>query len=81
MALYLGEHRVKINLDGIVYCLNVVSDRVLLLSSDNYILQDSNEIYLVPNDPTVVTSGILMLSSDGCVLKDSEGLYITTKEE
>ncbi len=51
MALYLGENKVKINLDGVVYCLNLFSEipitnGIRLLSSDNYILQDSNGIYL-----------------------------------
>lgn len=52
MALYLGEDKVKINLNGIAYCLNLFSatptiNNGWLLSSDNYILQDSNGIYLI----------------------------------
>ena len=51
MALYLGENKVKINLDGVVYCLNLFSETpitngIRLLSSDNYILTDSNGVYL-----------------------------------
>lgn len=52
MTLYLGEDKVKINLNGIAYCLNLFSatstiNNGWLLSSDNYILQDSNGIYLI----------------------------------
>lgn len=51
MALYLGTDKVKINLDGIVYNLNLysatpITNGVMLLSSDNYILKDSNGLYL-----------------------------------
>jgi hypothetical protein len=51
MALYLGEDKVKINLDGVVYCLNLFSEipitnGIRLLSSDNYILTDSSKVYL-----------------------------------
>lgn len=51
MALYLGKEKVKINLDGAMRCLNLFSEKpitngALLLSSDNYILQDSNKVYL-----------------------------------
>lgn len=51
MALYLGSTSQKINLDGRTYCLNILTKTVttegkLLLSSDDYILQDTNEVYL-----------------------------------
>lgn len=51
MALYLGKDKVKLNLDGIVYCLNLYSvmlvlNGIKLLSSDDYILRDSNGLYL-----------------------------------
>jgi hypothetical protein len=51
MALYLGKNKVKINLDGIIYCLNLpstttIANNELLLSSDNCILADSNGVYL-----------------------------------
>lgn len=51
MALYLGDSsRLKINLGGVVYCLNLFFEVPItdnrLLSSDNYILQDSNGLYL-----------------------------------
>lgn len=86
MALYLGEDKVKINLDGVAYCLNLFSttstiNNGWLLSSDDYILQDSNGIYLIPKDSvsTIVSENVL-LSSEGYILKDSTGLYLVFKE-
>lgn len=57
MALYLGGTSQKINIDGKTYRLNiptkvVITEGALLLSSNNYILQDLNGIYL-----TVKTEG------------------------
>ena len=82
MALYLGKDKVKINLNGIVYCLNLFSTAPItnngwLLSSDDYMLQDSNGIYLIPKDSasTIISENVL-LSSDGHILKDSTGLYL-----
>ena len=51
MALYLGSEKVKINLDGILYNLNLYSEKpitngIMLLSSDGYILKDLNGLYL-----------------------------------
>lgn len=55
MALYLGEYKVKINLDGIVYYLNIspstpIVNGVRLLSSENYILKDLNGLYLTAKE-------------------------------
>lgn len=51
MALYLGSNKVKINIDGATYCLNLFSETpitnsAMLLSSDSYILKDFNGLYL-----------------------------------
>ena len=51
MALYLGGQKVKINLDGVVYCLNLffnepITDGVRLLSSNGYILKDLNGLFI-----------------------------------
>ena len=78
MALYLGEDKVKLNLDGIVYFLNLCSempvfDGGILLSSDGYILHDSNGLYLTAN-------GTRLLSSDGYILKDLNDYYLTIEE-
>lgn len=56
MALYLGSsNELKINLNGVVYRLNLfsatsITDYVRLLSSDNYILTDSNGLYLTSKE-------------------------------
>lgn len=55
MALYLGDNKVKINLNGIVYSLNLFSSNpilngVSLLSSEGYILRDSNGLYLTTKE-------------------------------
>ena len=50
MALYLGGNKVKIILNNQVYNMIfpsvTIMDGVRLLSSDNYILQDTNGLYL-----------------------------------
>jgi hypothetical protein len=55
MALYLGEDKVKINLNGIAYYLNLfsmspITNGIRLLSSENYILKDSNGLYLTTKE-------------------------------
>lgn len=55
MALYFGSDKVKINLDGIMCCLNLnfdSNDAVIarLLSLDGYILKDLEGTYLIPYD-------------------------------
>jgi hypothetical protein len=55
MALYLGEDKIKINLNGIMYYLNLfslkpITNGVLLLSSEDYILIDSNGLYLTTKE-------------------------------
>ena len=86
MALYLGNDKIKINLDGVVYCLNLVASTfnknyIALLSSDNFILRDSNGLYLLPVDAEIpVIDGTMMLTLDDYILQDINGLYLTTKE-
>lgn len=52
MALYLGSgDKLKVVSDSVIYCLNFFSETpitngIRLLSSDNYILIDSNGLYL-----------------------------------
>ena len=55
MALYLGSDKVKINLDNVLYCLNLysttpITNGVRLLSLDNYLLKDSNGLYLTAKE-------------------------------
>ncbi len=82
MALYLGGNKVKINLDDVIYNLNLcstITDVVRLLSLDGYALQDSTGLYLIPKDSEPLLTSLL-LSSDGYVLTDADGLYIVFKE-
>lgn len=55
MALYLGGEKVKINLDGVTYKLEMWSDPpitngIRLVSSDGYILIDANGRYLTTKE-------------------------------
>lgn len=59
MALYLGENKVKINLNDVAYCLNLfstipITNGIRLLSSEGYILKDSNGVYLTSNDSSTI---------------------------
>lgn len=72
MALYLGGTKVKINLAGIAYKLNLRNTAptivgTSLLSSDNYILIDSNGVYLLPK---IEANEQALLFSDDYVLND-----------
>ena len=55
MALYLGRDKVKINLDNIIYCLNLfskipITNGIRLLSFENYLLKDSNGLYITTKE-------------------------------
>lgn len=55
MPLYLGNDKVKININEIQYNLNISSvapilNGVMLLSFDDYILRDSNGLYLTAKE-------------------------------
>lgn len=55
MALYLGSTKVQIILDGVIYNVNsyfenYFTDSILLLSSDDFILQDLNGVYIVAEE-------------------------------
>lgn len=55
MALYLGSNKVKININGVVYCLNLFSEQlttngIRLLSSEGWTLKDSNGVYLIAKE-------------------------------
>lgn len=79
MALYLGGNKVKINLNGVAYCLNIISKPLVengdrLLSLDGFILKDSTGLYLIPKSNNV------LLSLDNPILTDTNGLHLTSKE-
>lgn len=55
MALYLGRDKIKINLDNIVYYLNLysktpITNGIRLLTLGNHILKDSNGLYLTTKE-------------------------------
>ena len=55
MATYLGIDKIKINLDNVVYSLNLLSEipitnGIRLLSSEGYILKDSNGLYITTKE-------------------------------
>ena len=56
MSLYLGNsEKLKINLNNVIYRFmlfskNPITNGIRLLSSDNYILKDSNGLYLTIKD-------------------------------
>lgn len=80
MGLYIGGKKINVYSNQIKYKLNIYSpipivNGNLLLSSDGYILNDVNGLY--------ITAAILskLLSSDSYVLKDSREVYLMAKEE
>lgn len=79
MALYLGSNgRIKINLDGAVYCLNIYSkvpvvNGIRLVSSDGFILKDSKRLYLTTKAHVDLVDDVL-LSLDDYILQDLDGL-------
>lgn len=55
MALYLGNDKVKVNLNEVAYHLNLFSETpilngIRLLSSEGYILKDSNGLFLTAKE-------------------------------
>lgn len=55
MALYLGNEKVKIYLNGVAYCLRTSFEApaingVRLLTSDNYILKDANRLFVTAKE-------------------------------
>lgn len=55
MALYVGSNKIKINLDGSAYQLNLYSTNpilngALLLSSDSFVLKDSSGLYVTAKE-------------------------------
>jgi hypothetical protein len=56
MNIYLNGTRVDLNLNGSSFVLNIPSDKVpstegvKMFSSDNFILKDSNNLYIIPKE-------------------------------
>lgn len=55
MALYLGGNKVKININNVKYSMKFFSETLItngirLLSSEGYILKDSNGVYITAKE-------------------------------
>lgn len=55
MSLYLGSEKLKLNMGDAIYGLIIPSatpmlNGIMLLSSDSYILKDSNGVYLTAKE-------------------------------
>ena len=86
MAIYVGGQKWKLMLGGVAYRLGTFSSLsnisdIVLLSSDDYILMDSDGILLLPL-PTgsFVIEGEPLATSEDYTLKDQNGYYLTLKE-
>ena len=85
MALYFNGSAKLVNLNNKIYWVNLAKasvelNDIVLLSSDGYVLKDSNDLYLI----APVSSGDIVekpiFSLDGYILKDKRGLYLSNKE-
>jgi hypothetical protein len=86
MAIYIGGKKCRLYINGILYKINIptfipITNGIRLLSSDDFILMDSNGTYLIPNDYTESVADNVVLSLDNYILTDINGLYLTTKGE
>ena len=74
MALYLGNSKVKVNINGVAYRFNLYADPPItnglrLLTSEDFVIKDVNGVYItvIPNVP--------FTTSDGYIFKDANGEY------
>lgn len=79
MAVYVGGQKYKLIVgrdicDMQIYSPIPITNGVRLLSSDDFILKDINNVYLT------VTEYLQSLSSDGSILTDIEDKYLTMKK-
>lgn len=80
MALYVNGKKVKLRLNGAVCQMHLGENAIpgdRLLSTDNFILKDSNGLYLIPQSSVPFNAA---MSLDDYVLQDLNSLYITLKE-
>ena len=86
MAIYLGNNKLNLIVDGIPQNLFImprniqpdipdISSLTLFRTLDNYILKDLNNIYIVPKD----SGRIILESFDDYILKDNDDIYIIAK--
>ena len=79
MALYVGEKKWKLMLNGVAYNMHIptsipITNGIRLLSSDGFTIKDTKGIYLTAFEY------IQSLSSDGSILTDNENNYLTIKK-
>ena len=86
MALHLGNERVKVISNGVLYSLYLspsieTTNSRVLLSFDGYILTDSHGVILISNElKSSIINDNVALSSEGYILKDSNEKYLIIKE-
>lgn len=85
MSLYLGNEKVKINLGGNTYCLNIFSNipiinRTRLLSLEGYVLKDINNAYLTVKQQEIIND-VELWSSDDYSLMSANDLFLIPKED
>lgn len=78
MALYFGNNKVKLNLDGKKYHLDLITtlpNEITLVTIDNKFLSDINCLKLVSKWPTVD-----LISLNNEILVDSDNLKLVLKQ-
>ena len=80
MALFTRDgKRLQVFLNGVAYYVNTFFSSpniIRLLSSDIFVLKDSEGVYLVPKEELVSTP---IFSLDNYILTDSKGVYLIPK--
>ncbi len=75
MALYLGNDKVRININGKPFKLYIGSPLIAnakLYSADNFVLKDANGVFLTVNKFEKAT----LLAADNSVLIDNSGAIL-----
>ena len=52
MELYLGSNKIEVNIGGVLYEVYAYNgpNKIQMISQDNYLIVDSNGVYLLPSD-------------------------------
>lgn len=50
MALYVGSLKKKLNINGKIKKINIYTIASKLISSDNYVLKDKNDVFITAKD-------------------------------
>lgn len=84
MAIYIGGKKWKLRINGVALNINIptsipITNGIVLLSSDGFMLKDVNNLYMTATDIDDYENKLL--SFDDYILKDLNELYLTTKGE